>query len=80
MIFKFLYILTLYRLCSTALPTQSSCGVPAITPSIAGPTLNRIINGEVATANSWPWQVSLRKKVGDLYSTHTCGGIDYSNV
>lgn len=74
MIFKFLFILTLYRACSAALPSQSSCGVPAISSNIIGSTLNRIINGEYATANSWPWQVSLRKIKNGYVSSHLCGG------
>ena len=82
---KFLLILTLYRTCLGAIPAQSSCGVPIISPSIAGATLNRIINGNEATANCWPWQISIRRKVVSgsqtLYSSHLCGGsLIYENI
>ena len=65
-----------------SLPAQSSCGTQAISPSIEGSTLNRIIGGSDATANSWPWIVSLRvlTKIDSTtltLSTHLCGGIHF---
>lgn len=39
-------------------PWSPGCGVPAIHPQLSG--LSRIINGEDAVPNSWPWQVSLQ--------------------
>lgn len=48
----------------------SDCGKPLIKPSIG-----RIINGESAVPNSWPWVVSLRKSTSSLLSrNHICGG------
>ncbi|XP_077746732.1 chymotrypsinogen B-like [Canis aureus] len=48
--------------------SSSGCGVPAIHPQLSG--LSRIINGEDAVPNSWPWQVSLQTSSG----FHFCGG------
>nr|XP_011725183.2 chymotrypsin-like elastase family member 2A [Macaca nemestrina] len=45
-----------------------SCGVPTYPPSVT-----RVVGGEEATPNSWPWQVSLQyTSNGKWY--HTCGG------
>ncbi|KAF3690116.1 Elastase-1 [Channa argus] len=33
----------------------------------------RVVGGEVAKPNSWPWQISLQYKSGSSYY-HTCGG------
>jgi len=33
----------------------------------------RVVGGEVASPNSWPWQISLQYKSGSRYY-HTCGG------
>ncbi|XP_069546698.1 elastase-1-like isoform X2 [Brachyistius frenatus] len=33
----------------------------------------RVVGGEVARANSWPWQISLQYKSGSSFY-HTCGG------
>ncbi|KAK2861838.1 hypothetical protein Q5P01_001371 [Channa striata] len=33
----------------------------------------RVVGGEVARPNSWPWQISLQYKSGSSYY-HTCGG------
>jgi len=33
----------------------------------------RVVGGEVASPNSWPWQISLQWKSGSRYR-HTCGG------
>lgn len=50
----------------------SDCGKPWIKPSIG-----RIINGESAVPNSWPWVVSLRKTTSSQDTrnrNHICGG------
>nr|XP_043879145.1 elastase-1-like [Solea senegalensis] len=36
-------------------------------------SLERVVGGEVARPNSWPWQISLQYKSGSSYY-HTCGG------
>ncbi|KAM7402429.1 hypothetical protein PAMP_017671 [Pampus punctatissimus] len=33
----------------------------------------RVVGGEVASPNSWPWQISLQYRYGSSYY-HTCGG------
>merc|ERR1712168_617530 len=33
----------------------------------------RVVGGEVARPNSWPWQISLQYRSGSIYY-HTCGG------
>ena len=65
-----------------ALPTQGDCGKTPINPSISGSSLNRIINGEDAVENSWPWQVSLRLLVSDRMTGTFCGGknLQYNNL
>ncbi|XP_026204380.1 elastase-1-like [Anabas testudineus] len=35
--------------------------------------VGRVVGGETATPNSWPWQISLQYKSGSSYY-HTCGG------
>ncbi|AWP02496.1 Pancreatic elastase [Scophthalmus maximus] len=35
--------------------------------------LERVVGGEVARPNSWPWQISLQYRSGSRYH-HTCGG------
>lgn len=35
--------------------------------------VERVVGGEVAKPNSWPWQISLQYKSGSSYY-HTCGG------
>ena len=57
-----------------SVPVNTSCGVQKIQPSINGKTLNRIVNGKTAVANSWPWAVSLRQVSNGMVSTHMCGG------
>ncbi|XP_065376314.1 chymotrypsin-like elastase family member 2A [Macaca fascicularis] len=50
-----------------------SCGVPTYPPSVT-----RVVGGEEATPNSWPWQVSLQyTSNGNWY--HTCGGTLIAN-
>ncbi|XP_077829663.1 chymotrypsin-like elastase family member 2A isoform X1 [Macaca mulatta] len=50
-----------------------SCGVPTYPPSVT-----RVVGGEEATPNSWPWQVSLQyASNGNWY--HTCGGTLIAN-
>uniref|UniRef100_A0A2K5UFT6 pancreatic elastase II n=1 Tax=Macaca fascicularis TaxID=9541 RepID=A0A2K5UFT6_MACFA len=50
-----------------------SCGVPTYPPSVT-----RVVGGEEATPNSWPWQVSLQyTSDGNWY--HTCGGTLINN-
>ncbi|CAF0807953.1 unnamed protein product [Brachionus calyciflorus] len=47
-----------------------SCGTPLIKDS-----KGRIINGEIALPNSWPWMVSIRHiSPGSKTFYHTCGG------
>ncbi|CAL8331735.1 unnamed protein product [Lota lota] len=50
-----------------------SCGKPAIPPAVN----TRIVNGEPARPNSWPWQVSMQvwpaNRPTPIFS-HTCGG------
>lgn len=76
-LFVVIYMLLVnIALSSGALPSQGTCGTPTTSPSIDGNTLNRIINGQNAVSNSWPWQVSIRyydpstKRISD----HFCGG------
>ncbi|KAG8429953.1 hypothetical protein GDO86_018778, partial [Hymenochirus boettgeri] len=47
--------------------TVYGCGVPTFQPN------SRVVNGENAHPNSWPWQVSLQYLKEDSFS-HTCGG------
>lgn len=47
----------------------SNCGISSVQQSINGSLLNKIINGQVAVANSWPFIVSLR-----IGSSHICAG------
>uniref|UniRef100_I3MWU7 pancreatic elastase II n=1 Tax=Ictidomys tridecemlineatus TaxID=43179 RepID=I3MWU7_ICTTR len=45
-----------------------SCGLPTHLPQ-----LSRVVGGEAATPNSWPWQVSLQYSAYGQWH-HTCGG------
>lgn len=59
------------------LAEQINCGNPASKPSIQGNNLNkkRIINGDIASENSWPWIVSIRIRTNVSHiSSHICGG------
>uniref|UniRef100_A0A2K6CD47 pancreatic elastase II n=1 Tax=Macaca nemestrina TaxID=9545 RepID=A0A2K6CD47_MACNE len=50
-----------------------SCGVPTYPPSVT-----RVVGGEEATPNSWPWQASLQYiSNGNWY--HICGGTLIAN-
>ncbi|XP_011932468.1 PREDICTED: chymotrypsin-like elastase family member 2A [Cercocebus atys] len=50
-----------------------SCGVPTYPPSVT-----RVVGGEEATPNSWPWQVSVQyNSNGKWY--HICGGFLIAN-
>lgn len=68
-------------------PTSSSpstpnpnCGMPGVNPSINGATLNlaipsgRIINGDVAVQNSWPWTVQIYTFQTPSSLGFICGG------
>ncbi|XP_027022565.1 chymotrypsin-like elastase family member 2A isoform X2 [Tachysurus fulvidraco] len=44
------------------------CGLPTFPPIV-----NRVVGGDDARANSWPWQISLQYKSGSSFY-HTCGG------
>jgi len=57
--------------CILLMRSISACGFPSFQPLISG----KIINGEEAKANSWPWMVSLREKSGQFYSKHICGAV-----
>ncbi|MEE6482123.1 hypothetical protein FKM82_013157, partial [Ascaphus truei] len=46
----------------------SGCGVSTYQPAVS-----RVVNGEEAIPNSWPWQVSLQY-IYNGYWYHTCGG------
>lgn len=51
----------------------STCGIPAIPPNLG----TRIVNGEQAKPNSWPWQVSMQvwpDSRPEPTFLHTCGG------
>jgi len=54
-----------HRPSTTAAP-ERNCGKPAIQPSLN----SRIVGGEDAVPNSWPWQASLQRPSG----SHFCGG------
>ncbi|CAF0764422.1 unnamed protein product [Brachionus calyciflorus] len=52
---------------------SKSCGVASIEPSIDFSKLQRIINGNSANPNSWPWLVSIRRLENSGYY-HYCAG------
>ncbi|EDL81023.1 rCG31213, isoform CRA_e [Rattus norvegicus] len=51
------------------LACASCCGNPAFPPNLS----TRVVGGEDAVPNSWPWQVSLQYLKDDTWR-HTCGG------
>ena len=71
--FKYFFILC-FCLASDVCP--QTCGLPSITPRST-----KIINGDTAVPNSWPWLVSLRFGTASK-SSHFCGGslIDATTV
>ncbi|CAO2589848.1 Chymotrypsin-like elastase family member 2A [Lemmus lemmus] len=52
----------------------SSCGDPTYPPNLS----TRVVGGEDAVPNSWPWQVSLQYQSLGRWS-HTCGGTLVAN-
>jgi plasminogen len=65
-----MFKISFFVICNFALGLCWKCGVPS-----AGQFLvfNKIINGEDAFPNSWPWMISLRTKQNNLF-LHLCGG------
>ncbi|XP_017273308.1 chymotrypsin-like elastase family member 2A [Kryptolebias marmoratus] len=49
------------------------CGTPTFAPVVS-----RVVGGEDAKPNSWPWQISLQYKSNGEFR-HTCGGTLISN-
>lgn len=49
------------------------CGVPAITPNTIFGGEDRMVGGQTAIPNSWPWQVSLQVTYSEP-NGHFCGG------
>ena len=55
---------------------SSQCGNPTFKPVVA----SRIVNGQIAVPNSFPWMVSFRQRILSIYvSNHFCGGSLISN-
>lgn len=50
--FLFLFIIPIIE---SAIPSQGTCGTPTTSPTNVNAAMSRIILGEQATANSWPW-------------------------
>jgi secreted trypsin-like serine protease len=64
-----------FVVCWACLPIFLTCGVPSVPGSINANLLNKIINGDDAVANSWPWIASLRIiSSSNSISRHFCGG------
>lgn len=64
------YIKSLLILCFISISESQTCGTPTFSIN-----QNRIINGILANRNSFPWSVSLRLNVLNLYvSRHICSG------
>ncbi|UYV70521.1 hypothetical protein LAZ67_7003406 [Cordylochernes scorpioides] len=57
---------------STPFQPSYSCGVPKIPPKFETDG-DRIVGGQEAVPNSWPWQVSLQEVLARP-SSHFCGG------
>jgi secreted trypsin-like serine protease len=61
---------------------SNECGIQEIDPTFhhdlkqtpANRLLNKIVNGERAAPDSWPWMVSIRFVVGTNTLIHLCGG------
>jgi len=51
----------------TQQPQSGSCGTPSVLPDESN--LYRIVGGQIANPNSWPWQIGLKK-----YGSFFCGG------
>ncbi|GBO43949.1 Plasminogen, partial [Araneus ventricosus] len=52
--------------------TPSDCGTPKISP-MTNHEFDRMVGGEEAVSNSWPWQVSLQASTTEP-NGHFCGG------
>lgn len=50
------------------------CGTPTQSPSVNGQNLNRIVNGQSANINSWPWMISIKIFNGQSYK-HICSAV-----
>jgi secreted trypsin-like serine protease len=60
---------------SKILPPQDACGIQAIKPRLnQSPSTSRIIKGNKAVPNSWPWLVSIRIETDHFGLKHVCGG------
>ena len=67
----YIKLIALFLIYSFLEPTRA-CGVPAVTPNIN--LFKRIINGQDAVANSWPWTVSIRFYYSYSLYDHFCTG------
>lgn len=69
---------TTRKIIQDTIPSQFYCGIQKVKPSIDPENLNlakgRIIGGNVATKDSWPWKVSLKKLNKHKVGEHFCGG------
>ena len=52
-------------------PDPNECGKRPIGDHIE---VKRVIDGQVATPNSWPWMAQLQQRNGDGSYRHKCGG------
>nr|XP_020464212.1 elastase-1-like [Monopterus albus] len=62
--FRFLVLTSLAAMVLAELESQ---------PRYMEDIFQRVVGGEVASPNSWPWQISLQYQSGSSYR-HTCGG------
>lgn len=69
--YKIILIIVSFFICSYS--QRSPCGSPSIKPSIKSKKQSRIIGGDAAKPNSWPWIVSIRFDNG-TNKNHICGG------